>query len=211
MAAPKPVVPRLGPRRARGAPEETRERIVRAAAEAFNDVGYDGTDTNRIARAAGYAPGTFYKHFVDKRAVFLAVYEEWVAREWRDVTSAIRESTGGATTALAKTIVSIFVEHHRRWRGFRRSLRALVPIDEAVRDFYRAQRRHQLELLAAMHPARAPASTREEDALLLFTLERTADALAEDEARALQLDTSRMRELLEGLVAARLAKSPVSG
>ncbi len=198
--APAPVLlPRLAPRPVRGQPEATRERIVRAAAEVFNDVGYDGTDTNRIARAAGYSPGTFYKHFEDKRSVFLAVYEEWVAREWRDVTAVI--AAAGTVDERAARIVDIFLEHHRRWRGFRASLRALVPVDEHVRAFYRAQRVKQLELLA-----RSNRASREEDALLLFAIERTADACAEDETLALGLDPERVRELLVGMVASRLAE-----
>lgn len=71
----------LAPRPSRGTPEETRERLVVAAAQLFNRVGYDGTDSNRIAREAGYAPGTFYKHFRDKKEIFLAVYEGWVTKE----------------------------------------------------------------------------------------------------------------------------------
>ncbi|MGG6497807.1 UNVERIFIED_CONTAM: TetR/AcrR family transcriptional regulator, partial [Bacteroidetes bacterium 56_B9] len=59
-------------RRARKArdPQESRRALVEAAAQIFNTVGYFGTDTNRIAKAAGYTPGTFYTHFPDKRAIF---------------------------------------------------------------------------------------------------------------------------------------------
>src|SRR5688572_18363855 len=66
-------------------PEQTRARIVMAAAEEFQAHGYFGTDSNVIARAAGYAPGTFYKHFVDKRAVFLSVYVDWVTAQWAEI------------------------------------------------------------------------------------------------------------------------------
>ena len=117
---------------------ETRDRLVRAAAEVYNRDGYDGTDSNRIAREAGYAPGTFYKHFTDKRQVFLAVYAEWVAREWREVSATIGGE--GTVRERAETIVDVFLAHHRRWRRFRGSLRALVVTDPDVRDFYRAQR-----------------------------------------------------------------------
>jgi AcrR family transcriptional regulator len=56
-------------------PQESRRALLKAAAKIFNSEGYFATDSNRIARAAGYAPGTFYTHFADKRAIFLAVYE----------------------------------------------------------------------------------------------------------------------------------------
>jgi AcrR family transcriptional regulator len=193
------LAPKLAPRPRRGAPEETRERLVRAAAEAFNADGYDGTDSNRIAREAGYSPGTFYKHFADKREAFLAVYEEWVAREWRVVTATVAQPAPAAERA--ERIVDSFLEHHRRWRGFRASLRALVATDPEVRDFYRAQRRKQLELLARL----GAKGSREADALLLFTLERTADAFAEKEPEALRLRPEALHALVVGLVAARLA------
>ena len=41
------------PRRRRGSPDETRARLVAAAADEIERAGYHGTDTNRIARAAG--------------------------------------------------------------------------------------------------------------------------------------------------------------
>ena len=69
------------------APEETRSKLIAAAAKLFNSVGYFGTDFNRIARQAGYAPGTFYVHFADKREVFLEVYLGWVELEWQAIAA----------------------------------------------------------------------------------------------------------------------------
>src|SRR5439155_19483347 len=74
----------------RGSPAETRARLVAAAAREFGRVGYDGTDSNRLARAAGYAPGTFYKHFADKRAIFLEAYRAWVTAEWVAIDRLLR-------------------------------------------------------------------------------------------------------------------------
>ena len=93
-----------GPRAVRGTPEETRARLVAAAGAAFEHDGYFGTDTNRIAKAAGYAPGTFYKHFADKAEIFVAVYEAWIAREWDGVAAIVadaRTPTGGASPVLS--------------------------------------------------------------------------------------------------------------
>lgn len=179
-------------RPARGTPEATRERLVTAAARVFNRSGYHGTDTNRLARAAGYAPATFYKHFADKRAVFLAAYEAWVTSEWTQVDRVVRGARGDGP----KRIVALTLAHHRRWRGLRASLRALVTTDADVRAAYRAQRRRQLALLAAMRgPEASP--RRERDALLLFTMERTCDAVADGEVRELGLSVSQLVAALE--------------
>src|SRR5579863_6706632 len=85
------------PRPRRGSPEATRERLVTAAAKLFNTVGYHGTDSNRIAEVAGYSPGTFYKHFKDKREIFLAAYETWSASEWEAVE---RELSAEASSSV---------------------------------------------------------------------------------------------------------------
>ena len=89
----------------RGTPADTRARLVAAAARVFNRDGFHGTDSNRIARAAGYAPGSFYKHFADKRAIFLEAWEAWVTAEWAAVETAL--AAGGDAAAVATRIVAV--------------------------------------------------------------------------------------------------------
>src|SRR5215472_2525043 len=88
------------PRPRRGTPEETRQRLVASAARLFNRVGYHATDSNEIAKEAGYATGTFYKHFEDKRAIFIAAYERWVSSEWQAVSDQL--SSESSPEAIAK-------------------------------------------------------------------------------------------------------------
>jgi AcrR family transcriptional regulator len=191
------------PRPRRGSPAATRARLVAAAARVFNRDGFHGTDSNRIARAAGYAPGSFYKHFADKRAIFLEAYEAWVTAEWQAVEEVV--AAGGSGEVTAARIVALLLALHRRWRGFRASLRALVATDAAARRCHRRQRARQLGLLRDLRlrhrgPARAP----EDDALLLFTLERVCDAAADGELRDLGLSKAVMVHRLEGLVRTQL-------
>ncbi len=189
-------------RPARGTPTETRARLVAAAAAVFNRDGYHGTDSNQIARAAGYAPGTFYKHFRDKRAILLAAYAEWVAAEWQAVAAHLR--AGGSAAAVARRIVNLVLAHHRRWRGLRSSVLALIGSDPVVRRFHRAQRRRQLRTLAALHgTSRSTAA----DAVLLFTLERTCDAIANGELADLGVGLHPTVGLLRDLVRQHLAAS----
>ena len=170
----------------RGRPDETRARLVAAAARTFNRAGYHGTDSNRLARAAGYAPATFYKHFADKRAIVLAAYEQWVTTEWSAVEREI--ARGGKAEEVAARVVRLVLDLHRRWRGLRSSLLTLVVSDREVRRFYRAQRRRQLGMLADLR-ARLGSAARSaaEDAVLLFSLERTCDAIANGELDDLEL------------------------
>jgi AcrR family transcriptional regulator len=187
-------------RRLRGTPEETRARLVAAAAELFNRDGYLGTDSVRIARAAGYASGTFYKHFADKRAALLAAYEGWVDAEWRAVEDEV--AAGGSAREIADRIVRLVSELHQRWRGLRAALATLLAADAGARRFHRDQRRRQLAMVSALRRQRGkrprPA---EQDAVLLYTLERTCDAVAAGELRDLALDRDAtlavLREQLE--------------
>jgi len=193
----RPAARRLkAPRPKRGTPVETRDRLVAAAAEELNRVGFHGTDTNRIARAAGYAPGTFYKHFPDKRAVLLTSYEDWVTTEWQAIGDVLR--AGGTAAARAARIVDAVLDFHRTWRGLRASLRALVATDPDVRAFYLAQRRRQLDSLRTIRRTSSSPAARAADAHLLYTLERVCDAIAEGETRALGVDEGA---LVDGLVA----------
>jgi AcrR family transcriptional regulator len=192
------------PRPRRGPPAQTKERLVAAAARLFNRTGYHATDSNEIAREAGYATGVFYKHFADKREIFLAAYETWVVSEWKAVEDQL--SLGGTPEATARRLVALTVEFHTRWRGLRASLMELVFTDTRVRRFYREQRKRQLDLMARIRSEiGAPRHRREDDAIHLFTMERTGDAIAQGELRQLGLDREVVIESLVKRVAALLA------
>jgi AcrR family transcriptional regulator len=168
----------------RGDPAETRKKLIAAAAREIERHGYHGTDTNKIARAAGYAPGTFYKHFPDKRAILLAAHEAWVSAEWDAIDA----------RATPDAIIDFVLDHHRRWRGLRASLRVLVLTDPTVRRFHRAQRRRQLARMGG----------RPGGALLLLEVERVADAIADGELASLGVSRTVARRHLIARVRAHL-------
>jgi AcrR family transcriptional regulator len=180
-------------RPARGAPLQTRQRLISAAAVELETHGYFATDSNRIARAAGYAPGTFYKHFADKRTIFLAVYDDWVAAEWNTIGAVV--ATGAPLDALAGELVDFVIAHHRRWRRFRATLRALVALDETVRRHHRRRRVEQLRLLERLRAARA-LPPRRDGAFILLQVERICDAIADGELRALGVPATEARAFL---------------
>lgn len=195
------MVPRERPRRS--SPEETRERLVVTARVVFNRQGYFKTNSNAIAREAGYSPGTFYKHFNDKREIFLAAYESWVRDEWE----ALREELPQHKTVkqLAAQLTRVVLDHHRSYTGFRESLRALIVTDEKVRRFVLQQRAGQLDMLAQLRTRRgAPKKTRGEDWALLLLMERVCDSIVSDEARELEVKESELVRVLEQALEAHL-------
>src|ERR1700741_2859748 len=68
-----------------------REKVLRAAREAFAESGY-GVPLDEIAARAGVGPGTVYRHFPAKEALFEAV----VAARLADLLEDARERAGAA-------------------------------------------------------------------------------------------------------------------
>jgi len=162
-------------------PMETSVLLLDAAEAEFNSRGFHGTDSNRIARRAGFAPQTFYRHYADKMAIFLAVYERW----WRAEIGAI------ANVDVAK-VADTMLAFHMRWRIFRRSLRHLAVEDNRVRAARAVARKAQI---AAMKPL---VSKRDESeiAAALLVFERLCDAAAEGEFTDMGLAKTAAREVV---------------
>src|SRR5207245_11354094 len=69
----------------------TRQRLVRAALELFSTRGYEATTTAEIARKAGVAEGTIYRHFQSKQHLLNELYRgaaRWGLRLEREAEGA---------------------------------------------------------------------------------------------------------------------------
>jgi DNA-binding transcriptional regulator YbjK len=51
---------------------ETRQQLLEAATTVFSERGFARATTKEIAKVAGVAEGTIYRHFADKRDLFYA-------------------------------------------------------------------------------------------------------------------------------------------
>jgi AcrR family transcriptional regulator len=171
---------------------DTAARLVAAAAREFNRHGFDGTDSNKIARRAGFAPQTFYRWFRDKTAIFLAVYRAWEDEEERVIGTLLAER------APMRTLVDAVLAHHRAHRLFRRSLRELALVNDAVRKARAESRLRQIEATRrwAGPDARPPA----EIAALVLQIERLCDAVAEGELAELGADEAAARDAIISLL-----------
>lgn len=178
------TLPPDGPRPRRGSPEQTRTRLTQTAANIFNCVPYWETDSNQIAKAAGYSTGTFYRHFKDKREIFIAAYREWVAEEWASVESQV--APGQSPEESIDRAADALIEHHRRWRVFRGNLRALVTYDDELRELTHTLRKEQLEKMSRL---RARQGSLERtfvcDAIHAMMFERVCDAIADGDFHSL--------------------------
>lgn len=179
----------VGARRDR---RETADKLIAAAAEEFNAHGYGGTDTNRIARRAGFAPQTFYRWFADKAEIFIRVYDLWQRQEGRSLRALFAENADDAR------IAATMVEHHRAYLVFRRSLRQLSLEDDRIRAARAESRVRQVGQISTWRGAAAedPAAI----AAALLQMERLADALAESELRDMGLDEAAGEAALAAII-----------
>lgn len=131
--------------------EHQRRRLMTATAELVAKRGYQGTALTRICSVAGVARNTFYEHFSDKEACFLATYDDAVEQARRRVVEAIhaeadwpdRMAAGLAAfldfvvsePALARLIVAEApTAGPVGVRRYEETIRSLIPYFEAGRE-----------------------------------------------------------------------------
>lgn len=166
-------------------------RLREAAMAEFNAHGFAGTDSNRIARRAGFAPQTFYRWYKDKTEVFIACYRAW----WDEEEAALQVLIDD--DASSKALVEAGVAHHRRNLMFRRSLRQLSIDDPAVR---RARAEARLRQVAQLRVWTGVNLNDEQLAVTFFQFERLTDAIAEGELADMGLGETEARRLIAALV-----------
>ena len=155
----------------------TRIRLINAAAAEFNESGFFATDTNQIARRAGFSPQTFYRHFGDKSAIFVAAYGFWVEQEELVLRKAIMKTPKESSSAQAQRLAKTLIKHHTDWAVFRRSLRWLTVEDNQVRQARTSSRIRQVVLLKSL--AKNSSRTNVELFAAILSLEALCDALAD--------------------------------
>jgi AcrR family transcriptional regulator len=69
--------------------QHQRSRILSAIAEIVAKRGYRGTAVSRIAKLAGVSRDTFYEHFANKEACFLAAFDDAVERVTQRIADAV--------------------------------------------------------------------------------------------------------------------------
>ena len=92
--------------------EETRNRILDVAQEAFARYGYDATGVAEICRRAGVTKGGFYHHFPSKQDVFLEMLERWLEGLDQDleVMRSGEETVPDELRAMTAMVPAVFQE-----------------------------------------------------------------------------------------------------
>jgi AcrR family transcriptional regulator len=110
--------------------ESTRDRLVRAAYELFDEKGYDATTVEGIAERAGTGRTTFFRHFGSKEAVIFPDHEALLAQIRSRLAVASRDARGVAVTEAAKLVLLHYLSEGDLARA-RYRLTSSVP---ALRD-----------------------------------------------------------------------------
>lgn len=105
---------------------ESRKRLLAAARKLFVSRGYHETRPQDISKAAGLGHGTFYLHFKDKRACFLAFVEE--ARAEIDAAILVRAKRSKNLAEFVEASLTAIYDYAEEHEG----VLATALSDEAV-------------------------------------------------------------------------------
>ena len=139
---------------------QTRERLLDAAAEVFNRLGYHGASLEAVAEAAGYTKGAVYSNFASKAELFVEVFRDAAKRDLAAVDGAAAQ--GSCIERLEAAVAA----HARRALGRRRLAWALLyepvdPLIDAERLVYR--RKYCRQMAGLLRQAIAAGEIPEQD------------------------------------------------
>lgn len=103
----------------REAKEATRARILEAAKEQLESLGFEHTNIRGVAKAAGVATGTVLLHFTDKRDLLHAAVFEDLQETW---TTAKAASKDRPLRRELSSLVTSFFEYYGRRPALSRTL-----------------------------------------------------------------------------------------
>ena len=87
--------------------EDTRERVLAAAAEQFAAHGFAGTSLAAISKACGISDGLILHHFQTKQTLYRQVLEEMSGR-YAQVLAQAQASAGSPEQAMLRTLEATF-------------------------------------------------------------------------------------------------------
>ena len=89
--------------------EQTRKKIVQAAAPIFNQRGYEGSSLNDLMEATGLQKGGIYRHFASKEELAAEAFDYTWEAAWNARLLHVDEKANGIDKL--KQLIANFVEH----------------------------------------------------------------------------------------------------
>jgi AcrR family transcriptional regulator len=118
------------PKQARS--KKTKEKIIQAAIQLFQERGYEGTTSNEIASAAGVSVGSFYAYFADKRQLLLTVFDRLADELFKNVFEGLTPSHlfDEDLRPVVRQAVARSIEEKQKLAGLHRVISEMVLKDE---------------------------------------------------------------------------------
>lgn len=133
--------------------EETRANLVRAATELFTTKGWTATGMRDVAREAGVAVETLYKHFSSKRKLLDAVVDQAAAGDADPVPVAARPTFlamgEGRRPDRIAAAASVITAIHHRTGPIAKLMREAATTDPEIAEVLRDTRERQRTDVAA--------------------------------------------------------------
>jgi TetR/AcrR family transcriptional regulator, transcriptional repressor for nem operon len=108
--------------------EETRRKIVAAAAPIFNKQGYEGSSLSGLMEATGLKKGGIYRHFASKEELAAEAFDYTWEEAWKARTFNVDEKTTGV--AKLKQLIANFIDYRPSVPGGCPVLNTAVDADD---------------------------------------------------------------------------------
>jgi AcrR family transcriptional regulator len=121
---------------ARRPAEGTRERLLRAAREAFGELGFVATRVDDIVERAGVSHGTFYRYFTDKKAILVGLTEDVARTLYGTAVAPSVDTSKGLRGVVRERLAAFLRAYSRDWEVIRtwRQAEGVYPEVEEVRS-----------------------------------------------------------------------------
>jgi AcrR family transcriptional regulator len=127
---------------------QTRDRVLNAALELFNERGSTAVTTNHVAASAGISPGNLYYWFSDKEEIIRELYAQFVAAY--EGVWGTGDGPVGLTPEEVLASLAEGTELSRRYAFLARDLLGLLHADAALAAEYRAVRARRIEAFTGL-------------------------------------------------------------
>lgn len=169
----------------------TRAALLGAAREVFSEAGFTDAAIADVVARAGASVGSLYHHFGGKSDLYLALFDDYEARQEGRAAAAVHEAkVSGEVDALTLFVVGARAYLRGCWEE--RDLARLFLAGGGPAGFELVARRRYREWTRLNHALLHPADDPRGDALVLVLTTVVSEAgrevsLSEDEAAAMRL------------------------
>lgn len=128
---------------------EKKNKIVQAGYELFCEKGYYNTNTAEIAKRAGVSTGIVYNYFIDKKAIFFAVLDNFSANITDTVFSDFKTiNTNFNPEDAIRKIMDNTIEMHLSSRKAHEEMIAMSHLEDDVKEYFVKYEEILIQMLA---------------------------------------------------------------